>query len=111
VTGIAEAAFMATVREAATLTGWLVYHTFHSKRSPSGFPDLVCVRDRVVFAELKGPTTRVTREQKRWLDALAAAGAEVYLWRPDEWEEIQRVLRTRRAEQPLDDEAVVEWPA
>jgi hypothetical protein len=83
------------VREAASATNWLTYHTYRSKRSPSGFPDLCLVRDRVVFAELKGERTRVTREQERWLDALDAAGAEVYLWRPADWAEIERVLGRR----------------
>lgn len=90
-----ECDFMGTVREAATVTGWLVFHAFDSRRSPSGFPDLVLVRDRVVFAELKGATTRITRDQQHWLDALDAAGGEVYLWRPDEWDEIERVLGKR----------------
>lgn len=102
---------MATVREAARVTGWLVYHTYRSKRSPSGFPDLVLCRphDRVVFAELKGEKTRVTRDQRTWLDALEAAGAEVYLWRPDDWGEITSVLG-RRVVRPVV-EADVEWPA
>jgi VRR-NUC domain len=94
---LAERDFMATVREAATLNGWRVYHTHDSRRSPSGFPDLVLVRERVVFAELKGATTRITPGQERWLDALDAAGAEVYLWRPSEWDEIERVLGRREA--------------
>lgn len=97
VSDLAERDFMATVREAATLTGWLAYHTYRSKRSPSGFPDLVFVRDRVIFAELKAARTRVTREQRCWLDALDAAGAETYLWRPDDWDEIDRVLGRRVA--------------
>jgi VRR-NUC domain len=95
VTEIAERDFMQTVIDAARVTGWLVYHTFHSKRSPSGFPDLVLVRERVVFAELKAAKTRITTEQMRWLDALDEAGGEVYLWRPDEWDEIERVLGKR----------------
>jgi hypothetical protein len=95
VTVIAERDFMATVRDAAAVTGWLAYHTYRSRRSPSGFPDLVLVRDRVLFAELKGPRTHVTRDQQHWLDALRAAGAEVYLWRPDDWDVIQAVLGKR----------------
>jgi hypothetical protein len=93
ISNVAERDFMATVRDAATVTGWLVYHTYRSTRSPSGFPDLVLVRERVVFAELKAATTRVTRDQARWLDALDRAGSETYLWRPHDWEQIQRVLQ------------------
>jgi hypothetical protein len=99
---------MATVRDAARVTGWLAYHTYRSKRSPSGFPDLVLVRERVLFVELKGERTRVTREQQQWLEALRAAGAETYLWRPDDWDEIQRVLTTRAV---YESRHVDEWPA
>lgn len=62
-----------------------------------GFPDLVLVRGtRLVFAELKSDTGRVTSEQQAWLDALDGVAAEffgaeidakveVYLWRPHSW--------------------------
>jgi hypothetical protein len=49
-----EKQFMATVIEAAQTLGWLVYHTHDSRRSESGFPDLVGVRrDRILFIEVK----------------------------------------------------------
>jgi hypothetical protein len=89
---------MAAVREAASLTGWLTYHTFDSRRSASGFPDLILCRGaRLVAAELKGPTGRVTREQAMWLDALDAAGVECFVWRPSDWPEIEAVLARRAA--------------
>lgn len=80
----------------ATQLGWrLVYHTLRSKGSRSGFPDRVLVRDRVIFAELKREKTAPTEEQIRWLDGLARAGSEVYLWRPSDLEEIGRILGKR----------------
>jgi len=60
-----------------------------------GFPDLVMVRESppaVVFAELKAAKGRVSADQQAWLDALRAAGAQVFVWRPDAWAEVQRVL-------------------
>ena len=36
--------FMPAVVELAKRFGWLLYHTHNSRRSASGFPDLVMVR-------------------------------------------------------------------
>lgn len=58
-----------------------------------GWVDLVLVRDRVVHAELKSESGRVMPEQKVWHDRLKKAGAEVYLWRPRDWPEIEKVLK------------------
>ena len=82
----------------AHIYGWrLVYHTFRSQHSPSGFPDYVLVRERVVFAELKTEKGKPTPFQTEWLDGLRSAGAEVYLWRPSDLTsgEIGRVLSRR----------------
>ncbi len=81
----------------APMLGWnLTYHTLRSKGSQSGFPDRVLVRERVIFAELKREKGVVTDAQRDWLDGLAAAGAEVYLWRPSDLDEIARILNGRR---------------
>ena len=48
-----EKAFQSDVMRVAKMLGWLCYHTFDSRRSASGFPDLVLVRERVLFRELK----------------------------------------------------------
>lgn len=88
----------------AALRGWLVYHTYDSRRSEKGFPDLCMVRPpRLVFAELKSARGKVTEEQKHWLDNLAATSLqiahnaywlpEVYLWRPDDLDDALEVLR------------------
>lgn len=60
------------------------YHTFDSRRSPSGFPDWVIAGPRgVLFRELKKQRGRVTPDQQEWLDALTAAGMDAGVWRPD----------------------------
>src|SRR5262245_16025821 len=96
----------AVIRAARTL-GWLVYHTFDSRRSEPGFPDLVMVRDgRLLFVELKGerltPKGKVTvgrpsREQQTWLDELRSfvywldhrlgdyGPVQVWVWTPEDW--------------------------
>jgi hypothetical protein len=59
----------------------------------AGFPDLVLVRDRVVFAELKTNTGKVAPQQVLWRDAIIAAGAEHHVWRPRDRDDVQRVLQ------------------
>jgi hypothetical protein len=62
----------------------LRYHTHDSRRSPSGFPDLVCVGPRgVLYRELKTAKGQLSLAQRTWLAALSAAGADVDVWRPD----------------------------
>ena len=92
-----EREWQAQVVSAAQALGWTTYHTHDSRRSDKGWPDLVLVRDRLVVAELKTATGRVSSEQRMWLDLLKSAGVETYLWRPDDADEVLAVLsRIRR---------------
>lgn len=62
--------------------GWLAYHTYDSRRSPEGFPDLILIRwARLVVMELKVRKNIVTPAQQAWLVAFAGVGAEVYVVR------------------------------
>jgi hypothetical protein len=79
----------------AKMMGWTYYKSFRPKKSPSGFPDLVLVRDRVLFVELKREKTKPRPSQVEWLEALEKAGAEVYTWRPSDLEQVGRVLARR----------------
>jgi hypothetical protein len=90
---------MQAVRELARLYGWMEYHTHDSRRSTSGFPDLVLLRPpRLIFAELKTPKGRVTPEQEVWLQALARVpDMEVFCWRPHDWPFIEAVLKPKRS--------------
>lgn len=88
------------------------YHTFDSRRSHPGFPDLVLVRDRIIFAELKREprvSSPVSDAQKEWLDALAAAGGECYLWRPSDLDEIAGILSKRWRYEHADASLVGTW--
>ena len=63
-----------------------------------GFPDLVLGRQdpsRLIYAELKSQNGRVSPDQVKWRRILEACGQEYYLWRPSNWEEIERVLEGR----------------
>lgn len=103
-----DAQLFNTQKGLAPNLGWtLSYHTLRSKGSRSGFPDRVLIRERVIFAELKREKTKPTPEQIVYLDGLAAAGAEVYLWRPSDLDEIGRVLSRRQMWLPEARELVV----
>lgn len=89
-----EADFMSQVRALARRHGWLCYHTRDSRGSDCGFPDLVLVNaTRVIFAELKSRSGKLTERQALWLDMLRHTGkVEVYLWRPGDWPAIVACL-------------------
>ena len=91
-TNMTETQFQELVVGFAETHGWLTYHTFDSRRSQAGFPDLTMVRHgRLVFAELKSAAGKVTEDQQRWIEALGVRH-EVYVWRPADWAEVKRVL-------------------
>jgi hypothetical protein len=83
------------VLELAKLYRWIHFHAHDSRRSPAGFPDLVLWRERVIYAELKTNTGSLTGDQERVIHQLIDAGAEVYVWRPRDLDDVHRVLTTR----------------
>lgn len=89
-----EAEFQSDVVNAAKLFGLAVYHTFDSRRSEAGFPDLTIVGARgVLFRELKTDTGKLRKEQQYWLSALRSSGANVKVWRPKDWDVIVSELQ------------------
>lgn len=95
-----------TVIETARVLGWRCAHfrAVETKRrgwqvpvaaDGAGFPDCILVRDRIIAAELKSGTGKVTDAQRDWLERLAAAGVECYTWRETQWDEIVQILRRR----------------
>lgn len=92
------------IRLAQTL-GWKVAHFRPAKTAQgwrtavaadgAGFPDLVLVRDRVLFVELKNEKGRMSEQQLEWKAALEVAGVEAYVWRPDDLDDAMAVLLDR----------------
>lgn len=95
-----EKELLAAVRQVAQLTGWRVYHTHDSRRSEAGFPDLVLVRDRVLYRELKTARGRTTPEQDAWLEALRATGADADVWRPQDLTDGTVAFQLQRGQWP-----------
>lgn len=99
---MSEEEFLGQVLELAKLFGWGVAHFRPAKTSKGwrtavqgdgkGFPDLVLVQKRVIFAELKSEGGKMSSEQVEWSDWLQDANAEWYCWRPSDWEEIKILL-------------------
>lgn len=85
-----EDQLLTAVISLARLRGWRIYHVRNSRagivQGDIGYPDLTLVRyDRLVFAELKRESGRLTEAQSAWVEALGLTGAETYVWRPGNW--------------------------
>ena len=89
---VTEKQWQSQVVDLARLTGWRVYHTFDSRRSQPGYPDLTLVKDRAVFLELKTEEGKLSAAQKDWLAALLDAGTETYVARPEDFDDLAKVL-------------------
>ena len=96
---LTEAQFQQQVLDIAKTLGWKTYHTYDSRRSEAGFPDIVAVsarQGRTIYVELKTQTGRMSLAQKDWLRTLATAGNEVAVWRPADLEDVKAAFLGRR---------------
>ena len=93
-----EDGFLARIRSLACPYGWETYHTYSSRRSEPGFPDLVlCNGTDLLLYELKTNTGKATMAQQRWLSLLMRTGCvETGIWRPRDWPDIAARLTRRR---------------
>lgn len=94
---ISEGEFQQTIIELAEWHGWDVYHVANVKkhlrsRTSVGFPDLVLLRETVVFAEIKREGKHPTESQKKWIERFKAAGFCAAVWRPSDWPDVMRFL-------------------
>jgi hypothetical protein len=93
---VTEAEWQRQVLELAGYYGWRSYHTYDSRRSTPGFPDLVLVRPpELLFVELKTDKGRLSAAQRDWLADLVDAGAEVYIWTPRGFDAVHDRLKRK----------------
>jgi hypothetical protein len=90
-----EKAFQSDVMQVAKMLGWLCYHTYDSRRSASGFPDLVLVRERVLFRELKVGKNKLSQSQELWRDSIMDTGGDWAEWRETDMDDIVADLSRR----------------
>ncbi len=101
---ITEREFQDQIIELAKIYKWMIHHDRPAMtgkgwrtaiQGDKGWPDLCLVRDeRIIFAETKSETGKLSEEQKEWLDILEATKrCEVYTWRPSQWPEIVLLLK------------------
>jgi len=95
VADVLERDVQAAILDIARLLGWRAYHTFDSRKSEAGFPDLVLVRDRIIFVEVKREGQRPRPNQVEWLNALSSAGAECYVWTESDYDDAATILSHR----------------
>ena len=110
---ILEKGYQAQIVELARGLGWtLIYHTYNSRRSAEGFPDLCMVHPEkalLLFAEIKGTGGKLSREQAAWGNgigviarAIAGSQADGHVlyrwWSPEDWDDVQAVLQGRSRE-------------
>ncbi len=103
-----EAGFTKAVLDLLKICGWRSAHFRPARQGNKyvtpvqgdgvGFPDIIAVKgQRVLVAELKVGKNQPTPEQLVWLECWRTASVEVYVWRPSDWDEIERVVSHAQA--------------
>jgi len=106
-----ENEFQQQIIDYARMNGWRIFHAQTSRiqrkdgsvyyatagiADSKGFPDLILLRDgRIVVVEVKAEKGKCSPEQLDWLNAWDMTEADMYVWRPSDWPEIERRLRRR----------------
>ena len=91
---LTEKAWQSQVLDLAKLFGWRYYHTFDSRRSVAGFPDLALFRPgRFLLVELKAEKGKLSPSQENMIADLRAARVEVHVFRPSDFDAAVEVLR------------------
>lgn len=82
-----EQQLQGAVADMCRIYGIAWYHTYNSRRSVPGWPDLaLCGAHGFMTRELKTETGRTTPDQERWGWMLRQAGVNWDVWRPaDLW--------------------------
>ena len=86
------------IEQLAKLSGFdHVYFTWDSRHSPAGFPDMILLKEgRMIVCELKAGRDNLSPEQYFWLMEFTKVTPEVYVWWPEDWDEIVEVITKGR---------------
>ena len=93
-----EADFQRQVIAYAELNGFRIYHTYDSRRSAAGYPDLTLIHPAhgCIWIELKTLSGKLSPAQEEWQQALRAAGQRTFVFRPCDWQLIETALGGKR---------------
>ena len=94
-----EQSFATQIEDLAATFGFRHFHNLWSPGSDYGFPDYVLVnpeKQRILFVEIKGTRGMITAEQAYWLEDLMEAKQEVWVWWPEDFDNIAGILRRER---------------
>lgn len=108
---LTERDFQATVEDLAARLGWHIFHVAQSTiqladgtrigdKKAKGFPDLVLVRERIIYRELKLDRSYLDQAQKAWQQWLEDAGADVGVWRPHQFDSVIAPTLAKYAQAP-----------
>jgi len=98
--------FQPAVVKLLTDNDWLVYHTYDSRKSKEGFPDLLAIKGAyLLVSELKSFKGKTTEAQDKWLSAFEKVRTiTVRLWKPGiHNDEIIEIATTRGKDNPVDE--------
>ena len=103
---VLEKDFQGALTQMADLYRWRWYHVNDSRKDKRGYPDLAMLRNgRMIHAELKRVNKHPTVDQMAWLMDYWRAGSEVYVWTPEDMDEIQYILHhPHRITTPMESE-------
>lgn len=91
---VTEKQLQDAIVDAAGRLGYLCYHTYDSRRSPEGFPDLLLVKGETCLVyECKTEKGRLRPMQQAWIDAFNAAGIPARIVRPADLDDVLNELR------------------
>lgn len=96
---VKEAHLQGAVIDMCRLLGVAWYHSYSSRRSVPGWPDLaLCGSKGFMLRELKTDKGQLTKDQVRWGDRLKGAGVSWDVWRPADLQSgrVQRELEAIR---------------
>jgi hypothetical protein len=109
-----EKNFQAAVIELITYRQLWCFHIVDSRTAPAGWPDLTILgQGGALYRELKTATGRLSKDQKRVIGLLEAAGQNVKVWRPADLQsglvvrELDAIRRPRPQFKPEDLEAIL----
>jgi len=91
-----ERDFQRLVIDAASALGYRHYAALYSIGSDPGYPDVTLVNPRTkrtIWLELKITRGKVSERQRQWIADLRAAGCAAYVVTPDDWDQIESLLR------------------